>query len=404
MMDSVLLNSLWQGALVTAIAAIAAALLPKHNATSRYLVWFIALLGLIAVPLVTVWHPPYTVAPLPPVLTQTTAVTAIATQRAVDASGVWLAILWVLGVLFCIGRLALSYSRIASIVRDSRAAVDFGQDVRVSDRLALPIVAGFVKPVVILPTTTIRNLPAADLIAILEHERAHIRRGDLVTNLIQRLAEAVLFFNPWVYIIGRQLVKEREAACDDWAVVATGAADRYAACLAELAFAAAATRTSLLTPSVLGSERMLLGRIARLLTGKAVDVKINYLAAAASVAAFALLALALQSKGVASVQTMLASQSTLPAKCYRDVTVINAVPPDIPKSAYHSNVSANALVTVGDDGRPLKAKIVQSSGIAGIDGAVVVAAMKSTYSPEMSNCTTKAGTYLFHVETGPERN
>lgn len=401
MMDSVLLNSLWQGALVTLIAAIAAAFLPKHHAASRYLVWFIALLGLVAVPLVTAWHPDFTVAPLPSVVSQTTAATAMATQRAADASGVWLTILWVLGVLFCLARLALSHSRIAAIVRDSHAAPGLGHDVRISDRIALPIVAGFTKPVVILPTATAASLQRADIAAILEHERAHIRRGDLITNLVQRLVEAALFFNPWVYVVGRQLVKEREAACDDWAVVATGAADRYAACLAELAFAAAGSRTPLLTPSVLGSERMLLGRISRLLAGKAVTVKVNYLAAAASVAAFVLLGLALQSKGAASVQTMLVAQSSQPARCNRDVTVLNAVPPDIPKSAYRANVSADALVTVGADGRPLKAKIVRSSGSGGIDDATIVAAMKSTYAPEMSNCKPKAGTYVFHVQTSP---
>jgi len=80
---------------------------------------------------------------------------------------------------------------------------------------------------------------------------------------------------------------------------------------------------------------------------------------------------------------------------------INAAPPDIPKSAYRANASANALVTVGTDGRPVSAKIVLSSGSKAIDNAAVVAAMKSTYSPEMSNCKLRTGTYLFKVETAP---
>lgn len=401
MIDTALLNSLWQGALVTAIAAIAAAFLPKHHAASRYTVWLTGLAGLVAVPLMTAWHPPYAAALLPAVVTQTTAATSIVTQRAADSSGPWLTVLWAFGVLFCSGRLVLSYARIAAIVRDSRPALDLGQDVRVSDCLGVPIAARFVNPVVILPAAAVRHLPAADLLAVIEHERAHIRRGDLVTNLVQRLVEAALFFNPWTYVIGRQLVEEREAACDDWAVVATGAADRYAAYLAELALAARGTRTPLLTPSALGSKRLLFGRIARLLTGKGIVVKANYVAAAASVAAVALLTLALQSKGIASVQMMLAAQPHLSAKCYHDVTVIEAPVPDIPKSAYHANVSANALVTVGADGRPVSAKIVLSSGSKAIDSATIVAAMKSTYSPEMSNCKPRTGTFLFHVDTRP---
>ncbi|HLY02560.1 MAG TPA: M56 family metallopeptidase [Candidatus Cybelea sp.] len=400
MMDTALLNSLWQGGLVTAIAAIAAAFLPKHHAASRYTVWLTALAGLVAVPLITAFHAPYAAALFPAVVTQTTVATSVATQRAADAGGPWLTMLWALGVLFCSARLLLSYARIAAVVRDSRPALDLGQDVRISDSLTVPIAAGFVHPVVILPAAAVRDLPRADLRAIIEHERAHIRRGDLITNLVQRFVEAALFFNPWAYVIGRQLVNEREAACDDWAVAATGAADRYAAYLAELALAARGTPTPLLTPSALGSKRLLLGRIARLLTGKVIVVKANYVAAAASLAAVALLTLALQSKGVASVQTMLAADPNLPAKCYHDVTVINAPAPDIPKSASGIKASANALVTVGADGRPVSARIVLSSGSKVIDNATVVAAMKSTYSPEMSNCKPKAGTYLFRVETG----
>jgi D-alanyl-D-alanine endopeptidase (penicillin-binding protein 7) len=388
MMDTVLVNSLWQGGLITAIAAIAAAFLPKHHAASRYTVWLTALAGLVAVPLITALNPPYPLAVLPAVVTQTTAATSIVAQRAADAGGLWLTALWALGVLFCCGRLLLSYARIAAVVRDSRPAPGLGQDVRVSDSLAVPIAAGFVKPVVILPAAAVRDLSAAHLRAIIEHERAHIRRGDLITNLAQRLVEASLFFNPWTYVIGRQLVKEREAACDDWAVVATGAPDRYAAYLAELAHAARGTRTPLLTPSALGSKRLLLGRIARLLTGKAIVVKVNYLAAAASIAAVALLTLALQSKGFAS-------------NCYHAVTVISAAAPDIPKSEYRAKATANALVTVGADGRPVSARIVLSSGSKAIDNATIVAAMKSTYSPEVSNCKPKMDTYLFKVETAP---
>ena len=401
MMDTILLSSLWQGGLIAAIAAIAVTFLPKHHAASRYTVWLTALAGLVAVPLITALHPPYSAAILPAVVTQTTVATSVVTQRAADAGGPWLTVLWALGVLFCWGRLLLSYARIAAVVRDSRSAPGLGQDVRVSDSLAVPIAAGFLDPIVVLPAGAVRDLPDADLRGIIEHERAHIRRGDLIANLAQRLVEAVLFFNPWTYLIGRQLVKEREAACDDWAVVATGAPDRYAAYLAELAFAARGVRTPLLTPSALGSKQLLLGRIARLLTGKAIVVKANYLAAAASVAAFLLLTLALQSKGIASVQTMLAAQPNLPANCYHGVAVLSAAAPDIPKSEYRANATANALVTVGADGHPVNAKIVLSSGSKAIDNATVVAAMKSTYSPEMNDCKPKTDTYLFKVETGP---
>jgi TonB family protein len=399
--DTAILNSLWQGALVTAIAAIAASFVPKHHAASRYAVWLTALCGLVAVPLIAAWHPWSVPALLPDVMSQTTAATSVATQRAAAASGWWLPGLWSAGVLFCLGRLVLSYVRIAAVVRGSRPAPEHGRDVRVSDCIAVPIAVGFLHPAVILPAAELRCLAAADLAAILEHERAHIRRGDLVTNLLQRLIEAVLFFNPWTYVIGRQLVKERESACDDWAVAATGSPAGYAAYLAGVALAERNAGISLLTPSAIGSKPLLLGRIARLLNGRAIVVKSNYLAAAVSVAAVAFLALALQGRGVASVPPSLVAETNLPATCDRDVSVVNPVAPDIPENASHATASAVARVTVDSDGRPAGAKIVRSSGIEAIDAATVAAAMKSTYSPAVRQCKATTGTYLFRVDVRP---
>lgn len=85
--------------------------------------------------------------------------------------------------------------------------------------------------------------------------------------------------------------------------------------------------------------------------------------------------------------------------CNHDVTVRDAAQPNIAKADFKANLNANALVTVGTNGKPIKAKIVLSSGSAAIDKATVDAAMASTYKPEMSQCKLKVGTYLFHVET-----
>ncbi|MBV8197064.1 MAG: energy transducer TonB [Candidatus Eremiobacteraeota bacterium] len=128
-------------------------------------------------------------------------------------------------------------------------------------------------------------------------------------------------------------------------------------------------------------------------------MKVNYLAVGASVAAFALLAFILL---VPNVRGMAATANpNLPANCYHDVGVTNAVPPNISKADYKPNVESNALVTVGANGKPITAKTVKSSGSAAIDRATIDAAMQSGYSPEVSNCKPKTGSYLFHVETGP---
>ncbi len=403
MIDTILINGLWQGALVVAIAGLLNAFIPARHAATRYAVWFAALVALALLPVVSLWHTAPAFAPMPNPVTNTAAVTSQVTATAATAGGNRLVFAWAAGVVLCLLRLALSYVRIARIVRRAKAAPEFGADVMTSADVPFPIAARIASPVVIVPEHLPATLDRNDLESIIRHERAHIVRMDTIGNFVQRTVEAFLFFNPWVYVIGRQLVQEREAACDDWAVYPTGESNRYASCLAQLAQGAQRAHAPLLTPSAIGSRRMLVGRIARLLNGKAAQLKVNYLVLGASVIAFGFLAVLLQtSNGLASIGTTVVaatSSCTFPHG-YSDVKVLNAAMPDIPKSAYRPNLSANVLVTVGPDGRATNAKIVKSSGSAGVDRAAVTAATHSTYTPKMKACKPMTGQYLFHVDTG----
>jgi len=70
---------------------------------------------------------------------------------------------------------------------------------------------------------------------ILLHELAHIRRGDYLVNLCQLLVEALLFFNPAVWWLSRQIRLEREACCDAVAIERSGAPTEYARTLLHVA-------------------------------------------------------------------------------------------------------------------------------------------------------------------------
>ena len=90
-----------------------------------------------------------------------------------------------------------------------------------STQIAVPLAAGILRPVVLLPVSISTGLAPAQLEALLIHELAHIRRGDLFVNLLQRLIETVLFFHPAVWWLSRHVSREREDCCDD-IVLATG--------------------------------------------------------------------------------------------------------------------------------------------------------------------------------------
>jgi TonB family protein len=235
-------------------------------------------------------------------------------------------------------------------------------------------------------------------------------RHDSLLNLVQRLIEAFLFFNPWVRLASSSLCAEREAACDDWVVAKTGRSDEYAACLATIAQSACARSMPLLTPSVLGSRHALVARIERLGSNEPRSLSVNAFAVGGTVMLFVAITLAFQafspalaagaapsSGGAANVPAVLAAACTKPDS---DALVVNPVMPAIP---HGSKVSASVeiAVTIAPSGQVTQAKVARSSGNPTIDAAVLKAAQKSTYSPKIVNCRAVTGGYLFRANLAP---
>ena len=77
------------------------------------------------------------------------------------------------------------------------------------------------------------------------HELTHIKHYDYLVNFVQMVVEALLFFNPTVWWISRQIRIEREACCDAAGVRWTGESVKYAEALV-----AWAQRTAAPAPAV----------------------------------------------------------------------------------------------------------------------------------------------------------
>lgn len=82
----------------------------------------------------------------------------------------------------------------------------------------VPMMAGFMKPVILFPFSLLCQLPPEQVEAILLHELAHIRRRDYVVNLLQSFAEIIFFFNPGLLWVSSMIRDERENCCDDIAI------------------------------------------------------------------------------------------------------------------------------------------------------------------------------------------
>ncbi|HVW39304.1 MAG TPA: M56 family metallopeptidase, partial [Pirellulales bacterium] len=89
-----------------------------------------------------------------------------------------------------------------------------------------PAVWGVWRPRLILPADLAEQLTKSELTWVLLHELAHVRRGDLIVALVQRLAQIAYFFHPAVWLVNLAIDRQREFACDDAASAAAGCLPR----------------------------------------------------------------------------------------------------------------------------------------------------------------------------------
>jgi uncharacterized protein (TIGR03435 family) len=311
-----LVHFLWQGILAAALYAGARRVISSRP-NARYILACAALAVMAAAPAVTwsLMRPPDAV-PVPIHLTD--RVPFAASPAAAPAAPVylletgapsaqflpWVVAAWLAGAMVFWMRLIAGWMAAArmrsTLVRP--AALEWQQTVdRLKARIGVscpvrllisalaqsPAVVGWLKPVVLVPVGALAGLPSEQLEALLIHELAHIRRHDYLVNILQSVAEALLFYHPAVWWVSGQIRAEREMCCDDVAVSLTGDAFTYASALAEME----ASRPARLHAAMAANGGSLADRIGRLLgqsrpasrtlPGTAVFVTAALLAAAA---------------------------------------------------------------------------------------------------------------------------
>jgi beta-lactamase regulating signal transducer with metallopeptidase domain len=163
------------------------------------------------------------------------------------------AVAWGLGVLAMLLRLAheargLARVRDASAPAPARVRAALRRSVRRGLVAAVPVVraaavaspqvTGWRRPLLLVPHGLDRRLAPAELEAVLLHELAHVRRGDLRWNLLQRLVLALLWCHPVAWRLQAALARERERCCDVLAVRHGASRAALARALVKLAEAA----------------------------------------------------------------------------------------------------------------------------------------------------------------------
>jgi len=139
---------------------------------------------------------------------------------------------------------------------------------RFSPNVASPVVCGLWRPVILIPQNLASRLHGAGLQAVLFHELAHLKRGDLWINLVQTILQILYFYNPLLWLANALIRRIREKAVDETVLVAMGeAAPQYPDTLINVAKLALARRPglSLRLIGVVESQSALTSRIKHIL-------------------------------------------------------------------------------------------------------------------------------------------
>ncbi|MGA9543168.1 MAG: M56 family metallopeptidase [Candidatus Sulfotelmatobacter sp.] len=296
-----ILNSLPEGVLVALFAWVTLRLLPRQNSGTRFAVWFVALLAVAGLPLIgSILGPQFLQA-------------ASGGHPLITLPGPWGALLllaWVLAVSAGMLRLAVGLWRVRRLRRNcitidsaqlepavQKTLADFSSSRSValatSEDLSVPSALGFFRPMIVIPTWALRELPAEELNIILLHEFAHVRRWDDWTNLLQKILRAVFLFHPAVWWIDSRLALEREMACDDAVLAETANPRGYAKCLIGLLEKSFARRGWTMAQAAVHRAHEASLRVAQILDARRSHAKHVWKPALGIVASFSLVCLVL---------------------------------------------------------------------------------------------------------------
>jgi uncharacterized protein (TIGR03435 family) len=265
-----LVHFLWQGLAIALVYAAADRVMARRcSPNGRYLLSCAALVAMMAAPLTTweLMRPPaaspgaaYQIRGVPPAPSTSSIAGAATLPESVRARVpevqpaqflAWVVVVWLVGAAALWVRLAGGWvvaARMRSMLvrrasqewqqtlRKLAAQIGLSRPVRllVSALVQVPTVVGWLRPVVLVPVGALGGLPDEYVEVLLLHELAHIRRHDYLVNMLQSVAEALLFYHPAVWWVSGQIRAGRELCCDDIAVSVAGDALTYARALAHL--------------------------------------------------------------------------------------------------------------------------------------------------------------------------
>ena len=298
-MAGLLANWMWQGCAVALATTVLLRASRRMSATTRYHLWWVTLAVVLVLPAASLQLPASSQHPAPSFPQEAFVVESAATPGRSALAGSWKpaagsvvipplpawtgALLVFVWCAWASTSLTRTVAALLTLRRAKRSVRPFPRareerlrawlslrtrsrraGLAVSDHVRAAAVLGLTSPSIVVAPVALGALNDEELDQIVAHEWAHVHRRDDIARLVQRVIVAFAGLHPAVWWIDRQLHLERETACDDWAVNATGSARALAVSLTKLASLPGRPSDTVLLPAALASSE-LTTRVVRLL-------------------------------------------------------------------------------------------------------------------------------------------
>lgn len=222
-----LVDTTIKGSILIAFVAAMQWLVGAHvNPRWRHLLWVVVLLRLLLPDVPASSFSVFNALPDPTAQTAIRAVTPpsgdvrIETMRftplRANKTVNWLVAIWLTGVALFALRMLISAIRMQRAI--PRASRDGGLPVIETSVVRTPALHGLFRPVLLLPPGFRDTFTADELRHVVLHETWHVRRMDVAVSWLLAVAQAVHWFNPFVWFAASRIREERELACDELAL------------------------------------------------------------------------------------------------------------------------------------------------------------------------------------------
>lgn len=203
------------------------------SAKGLYYAWLVIILGLI-IPFR--FHPQVSainIDPLIPIMKSTSSHSLEPYMATMSLNISWsipLFGIWFVGVTVFIAKHLIRHMRFLKMVKrwstkvidpqtlkilhdiQSKLKIKQSVDLRICPGISSPMLLGISHPTILLPPS---EIPKDELALIFKHELVHCKRKDIWYKALVLLATALHWFNPFIYMIAREISIHCELSCDE---------------------------------------------------------------------------------------------------------------------------------------------------------------------------------------------